>query len=419
MSNERWTSPFGKTIAFTLFSKHFTELNDIYWSHVPAASTIESHAKKALNTPDSDPKSFFLIRDEDDRRLAPTYDIWKSHYRDFSNYTRLNMLMLLSSCFETYLRTIVSLAVESKPGCIIGCPDAIDGVFLLRTRPNYGSLDSSDYQFADVVSSICKGDWYSRSANFAKYFSNFPISEADLKQLDELRQKRNLVGHYFGRGKQQYQAPLTFSPEPVERLSHEKLLSYFGLIFRTVKSIDQQLMTSFIGSYDICKFYYQCIQSGEISGKTAGEHARELQRIIGASGAPTPGNEYYRNLVSYLMLDSKDEMCRYGSKACLKAISRLLSERNVSLVKNGKPIHFTIYHFRLFCKAYSIHTNPDYCCQRSSYQIEYLYSMKCIEFIVSKICENPDTIISDLQNEIKSESSVNNSSAVAPTEAKE
>ena len=402
LSNERWNSPFGKTIAFVLFSKHFTELNDIYWAHVPAASTIESKAKKALSSPPADPKTFFLIRDEDDRRLASTFDIWKSHYRDFSNYTRLNMLMLLSSCFETYLRTVVSLAMESKPGCIIGCPEAIDGVFLLRTRLNYGDVDSSDYQFADIVTSICKGDWYSRSSNYAKYFGHFPISEFDLKQLDELRQKRNLVGHYFGRGKQKYQAPLSFSPEPVERLSHEKLLSYFGLVFKTVKAIDQHLLSGFIGSYDICKYYYLCIQNGDISGKTSGEHAKELQKIIGATGAPTPGNEYYRNLVTYLMLDNKDELCRYSAKACIKAIARLLSERNVSLVKDGNPIHFTIYHFRLFCKAFAIHSNPEYCCQHSAHQIEYLYSMKAIELIVSKICEKPDTIISDLQHQTKS-----------------
>ena len=46
------------------------------------------------------------------------------------------------------------MAVESKPGCIIGCPEAIDGVFLLRTRPNYGNLESNDYQFADIITSI-------------------------------------------------------------------------------------------------------------------------------------------------------------------------------------------------------------------------------------------------------------------------
>ena len=402
MSNERWMSPFGKTIAFTLFSKHFTELNDIYWAHVPAASTIESKAKKALTSPDADPKTFFLIRDEDDRRLATSFDAWKSHYRDFSNYTRLNMLMLLSSCFETYLRTIVSLAVESKPGCIIGCPDAIDGVFLLRTRPNYGDFEKNcDYQFTDIVTSICKGDWYTRSSNYAKYFGSFPISEPDLKSLDELRQKRNLVGHYFGRGKQKYQAPLAFSPEPVERLSHEKLLSYFGLVFRTAKSIDQHLSQGYIGSYDICKFYYQCLQNGDISGKTAGEHARELQKIIGSTGVPTPGNEYYRNIVTYLMLDSKDELCRYTAKACIRAISRMLGENEVSLTRNGTPIRFTIYHFRLFCKAFAIHTNPEMCRQHTSHQIEYLYSMKTIEFIVSKICENPETIIPDLQKVTK------------------
>lgn len=127
MANERWISPFSKTIAFTLFSKHFTELNDIYWAHVPAANTIESKAKKALTNPDKDPKTFFLIRDEDDRRLAPT------------------------------------------------------------------------------------------------------------------------------------------------------------LVFKTVKSIDQHLLHNFIGSYDVCKFYYQCVQNGDICGKTAGEQAKELQKIIGST----------------------------------------------------------------------------------------------------------------------------------------
>lgn len=401
MANERWNSPFNKTIAYTLFIKHFTELNDIYWAHVPAASTIESKAKQALCPTSADPKTFFLIHDEDDRRLAPSFEIWKSHYRDFSNYTRLNMLMLLSSCFETYLRTIVSLAIESKPGCIIGCPDAVDGVFLLQSRPNYGNLGSDEYEFSDVITSICKGDWYSRSSNYAHYFTAFPISELDLKQLDELRHKRNLVGHYFGRGKQQYHAPLSFASKPVERLSHEKLLSYFRLIFRTVKTIDQHLHRNFIGSYDVCKFYYQCLQNGDISGKTAGERAKELQKKLGAAGAFTPGNEYYRNLITYLMLDDKDELCRYGTKASIKAIRRMLSDSKITLLKDNNPIPFTIYHFRLFCKAFSMHTKPDFCRQCSSPQIEYLYSLKALDFIVSKIKESPATIISSLQAKVK------------------
>lgn len=128
MANERWNSPFPHTIAFVLFKEHFTELNYVYWAHVPAASTIEKKALEALKSEDADPKRYFLIPDKDDRRIPKTYAQWKSFYREFSNYTRLNMLMLLSSCFETYLRTIVSLSLESKPGIIIKAPDAVKSV---------------------------------------------------------------------------------------------------------------------------------------------------------------------------------------------------------------------------------------------------------------------------------------------------
>ena len=114
MSKERWNSPFVHSIAFILFKKHFTELNKIYWAHVPAASTIEKKAFEALKSEDADPKKYFLIPDKDDRRIALTYSEWKTDYREFSNYTRLNMLMLLSSCLETYLRTVVSLSLESS-----------------------------------------------------------------------------------------------------------------------------------------------------------------------------------------------------------------------------------------------------------------------------------------------------------------
>ena len=124
---DRWQSPFPYTLAFNLFRQHITELNKVYWAFVPASNTIKKAAKKELATDDADPKTYFLIPDEDDRRVAPTFSEWKADFKSFENYTRLNMIMLISSCFETYLRTVVSLAFESKPGVIIMCPDSVDG----------------------------------------------------------------------------------------------------------------------------------------------------------------------------------------------------------------------------------------------------------------------------------------------------
>ena len=73
MANERWVSPFPHTIPYLLFVEHFTELNNIYWAHVPAKNTIEKKAFYALKSMEEDPKKYFLIRDEDDRRLPLTY----------------------------------------------------------------------------------------------------------------------------------------------------------------------------------------------------------------------------------------------------------------------------------------------------------------------------------------------------------
>ena len=59
MANERWNSPFPWSIPYHLFQKHFTELNEIYWAHVPAANTIEKTTLAALGSSKEDPKKFF------------------------------------------------------------------------------------------------------------------------------------------------------------------------------------------------------------------------------------------------------------------------------------------------------------------------------------------------------------------------
>lgn len=89
MIDVRWTSPFEHTIPFSLFHKHFTEINDAYWAYVPAASTIEKRALEGLQNEAEDPRKYFLISDEDDRRVANTYDILKFFYF----FARKNNLM--------------------------------------------------------------------------------------------------------------------------------------------------------------------------------------------------------------------------------------------------------------------------------------------------------------------------------------
>ncbi len=398
VTDVRWESPFKRTIPYNLFLQHFTELNKIYWAHVPAASTIEKNAIKELGDEFADPRGYFLINDEDDRRMASTFKDWKKDYREFGNYTRLSMVMLLSSCLETYLRTVVSLAIESKPGCVIGCKDAIDGLFLLRERNGYGEVNTSLYQFENVIESICKGDWYSRIANYEKYFGKSPIKESGLKELEELRQKRNIVGHYFGRIKQKYEAPLSLSPLEAERVSHKKLLNFLKITYDSVKCIDEHLHVSFIGSYDICKYFYMCLQVNQIKSKTIGQQAKDLQKILGDAGMPPVGTTYYKNLIAYMNLESKDDLCRYNKQMCISLINKKMLENDIVLLKNGKAMRLGGSLFNSFIKAYNLRQKKDFCRVTSYGNSGYFYSSKTIDFIYEKIRAHPSEILDELND---------------------
>lgn len=293
----RWNSPFQNTIAFELFHKHFTELNNIYWANAPASATIERIAIKSNKAP----LDFFLVHDEDDRRIARDMLEWKNNYREFLNYNRLNMLMNLSSAFETYLRTVVSLALESKPGTLILSKDSVDGAKLLINDISYGNSKSKTYLFTDYITSICVGDWHSRIENFKKIFIRVPeklIINIDL--LNEFRNKRNSVGHYIGRTKNKYETPLNLDSLPAERLSHEKLMQYFKMIFDVSLEIDTFLQSEYIGSYDIIKYYKYSLEKCLLKKTKTGERAKEFQKIIGCAGKIPVGTKYYKWLVHYV-----------------------------------------------------------------------------------------------------------------------
>ena len=384
MMNERWKSTFPYTLAFNLFKKHITELNKAYWSFVPAANTIISLSKKETKFKD-DPKSFFLIHDEDEHRIASNLDEWKDDFGIFSQYTRLNMVMLISSCFETYLRTVVANAFESNPGVIIMAPGSVDGADLLKQKPSYANSNSEDYQFTDQVNEICKGEWSKRFRVFEKYFGK--LSESIITQtdnLDELRQTRNNIGHYFGRTKKDYSAPIVFSPIAAQSVSEKRVKRYLGLVYEVARDLDSFMKDRHIGSYDIIKAY---ISLGYDKAASPNERAKKFRKYMGDEGFPPAGKYYYRNLISYIDLSDSSEVCRYSEKTCVKEIKRQLKERDIQLIRNGYLAQFNSSDFRYLIKALHYKDNPDYCQQNmyGSSQGVFVYSMKLINRIVEDV----------------------------------
>ena len=101
-----------------------------------------------------------------------------------------------------------------------------------------------------------------------------------IRKLDELRIKRNSIGHFFARKKEEYE--ITYSPEvaPPIQVSASKLKEYFNLINTAVVQIDQHLHVNFIGSYDVLKYFYFHMRKNDLVNENPSILARELRKQI-------------------------------------------------------------------------------------------------------------------------------------------
>jgi hypothetical protein len=273
----------------------------MYWANVPASNTIEKKVKEFQLGGEKDPLKFFLIPDEDDRKIAASFEKWKIDLREFQNYTRLNMVLSISSCFEVYLRSIVSLSLESRPGIILGYKESIDGVRLLKNNHNYRTANRDIYLFNSQLDSVIRGEWKNRASAYKNLFDTLPKElEQSIEELDKLRKLRNDIAHYFGRPKEKYEAPLIFEPVPIVRISHQKLIEYFDLVYTVAKAIDEHLYKDYIGSYEIIVCYYENLYKiHETSSIHLAEKAKQLQKMIGQKSGSAAGTIYYKELLKY------------------------------------------------------------------------------------------------------------------------
>lgn len=380
MSNERWTSPFPHTIAYTLFKKHFTEINRVYWAFVPANNTIQKFAKEKAKI-NQDPKSFFLIHDEDDRRVASTYDEWKYDYSEYSNYTRMNIVMLLSSCLETYLRTIISLAFESKPGVIIHCPDSVDGFELLKKNPAYGNNNDNHYQFTDAINDICVGEWTKRISNFEYYFGTLPETITNkTSDLDEFRVLRNNIAHYFGREKRDYEAPLVFEAKPATRVSHERIIKFFRLVHEVASNIDCFLKENYIGAYDIIKFFFKNYSNGHIPISEHGSKAIAMKNFFAEYKYYTPKSNYFEELANYCEFPDFPSSKIYGKQVAIQKINQILRESKNRISKRIGKKEFNKYLVDFKCKSDNSLCIPNLSSDNTN---EFLFTEKLIKEIAS------------------------------------
>jgi len=286
MNFSREKNYIGTTWAFSAFVKHHTEINNMYWSFVPAWSFTHYIARNSKNTT---PESLFHASGPDVHRLDHSIPRFIHNYELLANWVRLSALVSTLSYFETYMKKVVTLSLMSDPGIRFSKSRAIEGVSWIKS----GIKDDLD----PLVIPCLKGDWSSRIKAYKRLFSSVPPSlEAEKDNLNALRILRNKVGHSYGRSLNTELLETAISP--MSRLSEENLKDCLELVFNIVRDVDTQLLTSHIGCFEEALFFHNW--RNELKGTQRLDEGKYLRKALARElDGRTSGASYCRELAAF------------------------------------------------------------------------------------------------------------------------
>ena len=266
----------------------------------------------------------FKFKDETQENTFENIKSWSDAYNEFDNWVNLNSIMAMSSNLETYMSTVIKLALESDVGVLFGTSKRIDGIEIIK----HGR--SQPFDFEDKLMSCTKGEWGSRASAFERIFGKVPtLLSENISTLEKLRKLRNNVGHAFGRDIEASRNHSVINTLDIKTLKREKTLAYQKLIFGISKAIDKQLLAEHIGEYQTLYFYHNLKPSLNHNDtneeRKLGNHTAVLKKKLGHFGAAKAGKKYLqytekeRLPSSHALKKARDETCSINDPKCWAA----------------------------------------------------------------------------------------------------
>lgn len=290
---DRWKPREKSTWVFRVFKQHDAELLRMYTAFENSyKSTYKKLGESGAEWNDLPAKHFDYNKPFEYEQYKDLKE-WSDSFNDLENWINLNALVTISSNFETYLSTVIPLALSSDVGVLYGVPHKMDGIEILKNG------HEQPFNFNDIVIGCTKGDWSSRLAFYEKAFSKSPrIFSSNISSLDVIRRLRNDVAHAFGRDIEASRNHREIKKLPIKSLSRKRLLKFQKLVWKIAKSIDVQLHQFHIGEYQAILFYHEMLP--ELNKDVhASMRAVELKKRIGSFGTTPAGKEFCKGLVKY------------------------------------------------------------------------------------------------------------------------
>ncbi|RRA21828.1 hypothetical protein DF038_18880 [Burkholderia cepacia] len=288
---DRWKPREKSTWVFRVFKKHNAELLQMYTAFETSRHFTYKNLGKVAQWTDQPSKHFPFVKPLGYDQFETMRD-WSDSFNDLENWVNLNALVAVSSSLETYMATIIGLALASDVGVLYGTSHRIDGIQILK----HGHAKAFDFE--QQVVACTKGDWSSRLAAYERYFGRAPkFFTTNIGPLEKMRKLRNNVAHSFSRdidASREYQQVKTL---PIDTLSRSGFLNLQKVSWKLAKAIDVHLHQFHIGEYQALAFYHSIFPTLR-HDLHVGERARQLKKKIGGFGA-VAGKDFCRGLAEY------------------------------------------------------------------------------------------------------------------------
>lgn len=288
----RWKPILKSTWSFQVFNKYNDEINNFLWANKAVTKQTYVNLHNSNAKWEDLPSNHLIFDVPKGQETFKSLKEWSDTYNNFNNWTNLNALLALSSNLETYLATVINLALDSDPGVLFESSKSIDGIVLLKHNAKRNKFQE------EIITSITKGDWNSRTSSFEKVFGQIPFElKNNIGNLEKIRTLRNKIGHSFGRDIEESRKHEVKDILQMEKLSDSKLKKYQYAILDSVKSIDKYLLLNHIGEFQRIAFYHRLYPTLKKELHRS-ERAIILKKELGKYG-DTSGKVFCKGLVNY------------------------------------------------------------------------------------------------------------------------
>lgn len=217
----RWQPKSKSSWAWRIYEKHNVEFQRMYTSFDTGKKyTYQNLGQNGAQRKDDINKHLEFEFPWESKNFNDLND-WTSAFNDLENWINLNALVAILPNLETYIATIIPLALESDIGVLYGVSQRIDGIEILKHAKD------KPFNFNDAITSCTKGTWYSRVLAYERIFGKAPnYLKNHVSELDLMRNSRNNVAHAFGREIESSRVNGRITTIPIQKLSRKKLLKF-------------------------------------------------------------------------------------------------------------------------------------------------------------------------------------------------